>query len=127
MVVACPATRIRWLGAIYSIGSLYNSEEFHLGELANACSHDGVDKIEHTFEIDLLADNLPNEAPDATAVLQKVIVERLLKQASPPACQRKSPASAQTPTTDSLAALAMRPLSLAIVTKRKPERIMRAA
>ena len=43
------------------------------------------------------------------------------------ACQRKSRASAQTPATDSLAALASRPLSLAIVTKRKPERIMRAA
>ena len=43
------------------------------------------------------------------------------------ACQRKSRASAQTPATDSLAALARRPLSLAIVTKRKPERIMRPA
>ncbi len=43
------------------------------------------------------------------------------------ACQRKSPASAQTPATDSLAALARRPLSLAIVTRRKPEWIIREA
>jgi hypothetical protein len=41
--------------------------------------------------------------------------------------QRKSPASAQTPATDSLAALARRPLSFAIVTKRNPEQIIRAA
>jgi hypothetical protein len=40
---------------------------------------------------------------------------------------RKSPASAQTPATDSLAALARRPLSFAIVTKRNPEQIIRAA
>ena len=53
--------------------------------------------------------------------------KRIYHLESPTARQRKSPTSAQTPATNSLAALASRPLSLAIVTKRKPERIMRPA